>query len=477
MSSHRNLIGGEWVAGTPSPNINPSDLNDVVGLYDQASEEQARAAIEAAGCAFPSWSRSSIQERAELLDRVSRELLARCDEAAELLAREEGKTLTDARKEATRAAQVFAFFAAEAYRLRGELLPSVRQGVDIRITREPIGTVSLITPWNFPIAIPAWKTAPALAYGNTVVLKPAELTPGSAWLLANIIHRVGAPAGVFNLVMGRGSVVGDILCGDGVAGVSFTGSTGVDRRILANASAHGARVQLEMGGKNPLVVMDDADIDVAVGCALDGAFFSTGQRCTASSRLIVQAGVHDRFVDQLAGAMREQIVGDARDSTTTIGPVVDARQLAIDLDYIGIATDEGAALIEGGALRERPTQGHFLSPALFIDTVSSMRINQEEVFGQVASVIRVADFDEAVAVVNDVPFGLCAGIVTTSLRHASEFQRQAEAGMVMVNVPTAGVGHHVPFGGRKASSYGPREQGSYAAEFHTVVKTSYVNAG
>lgn len=357
----------------------------------------------------------------------------------------------------------------------GELLPSVRPGVEVQISREPVGVVSLITPWNFPIAIPAWKIAPALAYGNTVVFKPADLTPGCAWELADMIHRAGAPPGVFNLVMGRGSVIGEVLSGPGVDAVSFTGSTGVGRGILAGASAHGARVQLEMGGKNALVVLDDADLDLAVRCALDGAFFATGQRCTASSRLVVEAGIHDRFVDRLTVAMRGLVVGDALDPATGIGPVVDGRQLRVDLDYIELAQSEGGHLAQGGERVERATDGHFLAPALFTETIRAMRINQEEVFGPVASVIRVADYDEALDVANDVPFGLCGSICTTSLKHATHFRRNLQAGMVMVNLPTAGVDYHVPFGGRKASSYGPREQGRYAADFYTAVKTAYVN--
>ncbi len=476
MNAHPNLIGGAWTAGAPVPNINPSNLDDIVGVYDAASEAQARDALAAARAAFPAWSVSPAQARATLLDKVSREILARQEELADLLAREEGKTLADARGEVLRAAQIFGFFSGEVLRQRGETLPSVRPGVEVQITREPVGVVTLITPWNFPIAIPAWKIAPALAFGNTVIHKPAELTPGCAWALADIIHRAGAPAGVFNLIMGPGSVLGPILTGPGADAISFTGSTRVGQALQAAAIGHGARVQLEMGGKNPLVVLEDADLDLAVQCALDGAFFSTGQRCTASSRLIVQSSIHDRFVSRLRAAMRHQVVGDARAPGTTIGPVVDARQLATDQRYLDIAVEEGGQLVEGGERVTAPTEGFFLSPALMVGTRSSMRINQEEVFGPVASVIEVADFDEALAVANDVPFGLCAGICTTSLKHATRFRREALVGMTMVNLPTAGVDFHVPFGGRKASSQGPREQGAYAAEFYTTVKTAYVKA-
>lgn len=477
MIGRQNLIGGRWTAGAPAPNINPSDTNDIIGEYDQASPEQAAMAVAAAREAFRAWSRGSVQARADLLQTIGAEIMARQDELADLLSREEGKTRREALGEVTRAAQIFGFFAGEAVRLNGEAGPSVRPGVDVQIDREAVGVVAVVTPWNFPIAIPAWKIAPALAFGNTVIWKPAELTPASAWALADIIQRAGAPPGVFNLLMGSGAILGDALTGAGVDAVSFTGSTGVGLGILSRAAARGMKVQLEMGGKNALVILDDADLDVAVQTALDGAFFATGQRCTASSRLIVQEGIHDRFVSVLRAAMRAQIVGDARASATTIGPVVDSRQLRRDEDYIGVGADEGGKLIEGGARLRGATDGFYLSPALITETTSRMRINQEEVFGPLASVIRVHDYEEAVAVTNDVPFGLCAGICTTALKYARAFRRDADVGMVMVNLPTAGVDYHVPFGGRKASSYGPREQGSYAREFYTAVKTTYTQAG
>lgn len=476
MSDCRSLVAGEWIAGTPVPNRNPSDLDDVVGEFHHVTTADVERAVAAARDALPLWSGIGVQARLEILDTVGAEILARRDELADLLAREEGKTRREALGEVVRAGNIFRFFAGEVVRAGGEYLPSVRPGVDVLVSREPVGVVSVIAPWNFPIAIPAWKIAPALAFGNCVVFKPAELTPGSAWALADMLHRAGVPAGAFNLVMGKGSVLGPALIGAGVDAVSFTGSTGVGRGILRDAGARGARVQLEMGGKNPLVVLADADIDAAVRCALDGAFFATGQRCTASSRLIVEDAVHDRFVEALRTAMRVQVVGDARDPATTIGPVVDERQLAVDRHYIDIASNEGAVLVEGGTLVECDMRGHFLAPALFTDTTPAMRINREEVFGPVASVIRVSGYDEALAVANDTEFGLCAGICTASLAKATHFRRSAQAGMVMVNLPTAGVDYHVPFGGRKASSHGPREQGRYAAEFYTIVKTAYLAA-
>jgi aldehyde dehydrogenase (NAD+) len=340
-----------------------------------------------------------------------------------------------------------------------------------------MGVIGIITPWNFPIAIPAWKIAPALCYGNAVVFKPADLVPGCGWAIAEIIARSGLPKGVFNLVMGRGSVVGEaILKSRDVHAVTFTGSAATGRHVAATCAGRMAKFQLEMGGKNPLVVLDDADLKTAVECALNGAFFSTGQRCTASSRLIVTEGIHDRFVAALSERLAGVVVDDALKAGTQIGPVVDQSQLDQDLDYIRIGTQEGAKLVSGGQILNRATPGFYLAPALFTEATNAMRISREEIFGPVASVIRAKSYDEALAIANDTEYGLSSGICTTSLKHASHFKRNAEAGMVMVNLPTAGVDYHVPFGGRKASSYGPREQGRYAAEFFTQVKTSYILA-
>ena len=366
-----------------------------------------------------------------------------------MLSREEGKTLAEGIGETVRAAQIFDFFAGECLRLTGEILPSVRPGVGVEITREAIGPVGLITPWNFPIAIPAWKIAPALAWGNTVVIKPADLVPGCTWALVDILHRAGLPKGVLNLVMGKGSVVGQaILDSRDIRAISFTGSVGTGRRVAEASIKVMRKFQLEMGGKNPMVVLDDADLEVAVEACLNGAFYSTGQRCTASSRLIVQDGIHDRFVARLSERAAALRVGDPLDKATQIGPVVDASQLEQDESYIRIGKDEGAELVGGERVR-RDTEGFFLSPALFVGATNDMRISREEIFGPVASVIRVKDYDEALAVANDTEFGLSAGICTTSLKHATDFKRNSQAGMVMVNLPTAGVDFHVPFGGSK----------------------------
>ena len=477
MSIHQNLIAGEWTGTTGSENINPSDTNEVVGLYASASTQDVADAIAAAKAAFPAWSRSGILERHTILKKAGEEILARKDELGALLAREEGKTLPEAIGETIRAAQIFEFFAGEALRLAGEVVPSVRPNIGVEITREPLGVIGVITPWNFPIAIPAWKIAPALCYGNTIVFKPADLVPGCSWAIVDILNRAGLPKGVLNLVMGKGSVVGQAMLDSPVlSGITFTGSVGTGKRVALSSVEHGRKYQLEMGGKNPMVVLDDADLTVAVEAAANSAFFSTGQRCTASSRLIVTEGIHDRFVAALTEKLKTLNVDNAMKSGTHIGPVVDAKQLKTDTDYIEIGKQEGAKLAFGGELVSRDTPGFYLQPTLFTEATNQMRISREEIFGPVASVIRVKDYEEALATANDTPFGLSSGIATTSLKHATHFKRNAEAGMVMVNLPTAGVDFHVPFGGRKGSSFGPREQGKYAAEFFTTVKTAYTLA-
>ena len=473
----RNFIGGEWrETAAASANINPSDISDVIGYAAESDAAEIDHAVGAAKAAAVSWSASTPQQRFDVLDFIGSELLARKDELGHLLAREEGKTLAEGIAETARAGQIFKFFAGEALRGGGEVMASVRPGVGVEITRGPVGVVGLITPWNFPMAIPAWKTAPALAYGNAVVLKPAELTPGCAHALAEIIARSGLPDGVFNLVLGKGKVTGARLVEHrDTDAISFTGSAETGSEIAATCGRLRKKLQMEMGGKNPMVVLDDADLDLAVEACLNGAFYATGQRCTASSRLIVAGGIHDRFVASLTGRIAALRVGNALDRATEIGPVVDGRQLDKDLSYLDIAAKEGGQVF-GGQTLQRSTNGFFLAPALITETNSGMRINQEEVFGPIASVIRVEDYEEALQVANDTPFGLSAGICTGSLKHATHFKANAEAGMVMVNLPTAGVDYHVPFGGTKGSSFGGREQGTHAKEFYSKIKTSYTFA-
>lgn len=471
----RNFIGGEWLEGAnAADNINPSDTSDIIGEYAHASAAQTQQAIDAAYQASSAWGNSSIQHRSDILDNIGSEILRRREELGELVSREEGKTLPEGIGEATRAGQVFKFFAGEALRPGGEFIDSIRPGLDVSVTRAPMGVVGLILPWNFPIAIPAWKVAPALAYGNAVVFKPAELVPATAHAMAEIIVNAGVPDGVFNLVMGTGAEVGaTIVNHPAVNAISFTGSVRTGRDVALAAASRMAKVQLEMGGKNPLVVLDDADLSTAVECAVNGAYFSTGQRCTASSRLIVTEGIHDKFVAAVSERMGKLTVDHALKAGTDIGPVVDQRQLQQNLDYIQVGINDGANLVCGGEQVSRDTQGFFMTPALFTESSNKMRINREEVFGPVATVIRVKDYEEALATANDTEFGLSSGIVTTSLKYSSHFKRHIQSGVASVNVPTAGVDYHVPFGGIKSSSYGSREQGSYAKEFYTTVKTAY----
>ena len=473
---HPNYIDGRAVdSADRMKDINPSDTNDVVGEFARATTAELDQAIASARTAFVKWSRSTPQERFDILDRAGTEILARKEELGRLLSRENGKPLADGIGEAARAGYIFKFFAGEALRITGDKLDSVRPGIEVEVTREPVGIVGMITPWNFPLAIPAWKIAPALAYGNCVVFKPAELVPASPWTLVDIVQRAGLPAGVLNLVMGTGSTVGARLASaPGIDAITFTGSRVVGPGVAAAAMANGARVQLEMGGKNPLIVLDDADMSTAVSVAVNGAYFQTGQRCTASSRIIVTEGIHDRFVQAVVERLKKLVVDDALKAGTEMGPVVDEKQLNKNLEYVEIGQKEGAKLAYGGERLKRDTDGYYMAPALFTETAESMRINQEEVFGPVAAVIRVKNYEEALDVANATQFGLSSGIVTTSLKHAMHFQRNTQSGLVMVNLPTAGLDYHVPFGGRKASSYGPREQGSYAKEFYTIVKTSYI---
>jgi acyl-CoA reductase-like NAD-dependent aldehyde dehydrogenase len=470
-----HFINGEAVAAdTPGSSLNPSDTNDVVALYPVGGAAEVDAAAKAARAAFPSWSEASPEVRSDLLDKIGTTIMARARELGELLSREEGKTVPEGMGEVMRAARIFKYFAGEALRRHGQTLESTRPGIDVSTHREAVGVFGLITPWNFPIAIPAWKTAPALAFGNTVVLKPASPTPAIAHALAAIIHECGAPPGVFNFVIGEGDVGGAIVDHPEVDGISFTGSQGVGARVAEAAIKRQARVQLEMGGKNPLVILDDADLERAVACAIDGAFYGTGQRCTASSRVIVTEGIHDRFVAALAERAKALKVGDARDPATQIGPAVSQDQLDQNMRYVKIATDEGGKLLAGGELLRLANPGYFMSPAVIADTAPDMRINCEEVFGPVVSTVRVRDYEEALAIANRGEFGLSAGIVTNSLKHSRHFRRNIRAGMVMVNLPTAGVDYHVPFGGTRKSSYGAREQGFAALEYYTQIKTVYV---
>jgi aldehyde dehydrogenase (NAD+) len=471
------FVAGGWSparSGATFEATSPS-TGERIALIARGDRADASRAIEAATDAAPGWAARSAFDRAAALDRIARIIEARRDDLARTLTLDQGKPLhAEAYDEVDELVRYFAMAAADTTRLDGRLMPSMDAGKRVLVYRVPLGVVGVITPWNFPIAIPAWKIAPALAYGNTVVIKPADLVPGSTWSLVDILARAGLPAGVLNLVMGRGSVVGQTMLDSAdIDAITFTGSVTTGRKVAEASVKHMRKFQLEMGGKNPLVVLDDADLEVAVEVAANGSYFQTGQRCTASSRLVVAAGIHDSFVAALTERIRGLVVDDACKQGTHMGPVVDPTQLSQDEDYIRIGKEEGATLAWGGERLNRQTPGYYLQPALFTDSSPDMRINREEIFGPVASVIRVSDYDEALAVANDTPFGLTSGICTTSLRYADHFRRNSQAGMVMINLPTAGVDYHVPFGGRKGSSYGPREQGRYAAEFFTSVKTTY----
>jgi alpha-ketoglutaric semialdehyde dehydrogenase len=470
-----NYIDGAWRASERTmERRNPSDLEDLIGRFAVAGVRDISHAVTAARKAQPDWQAASPQIRLDILDRAGSEIERRAEELAVLLSREEGKTLPEARAEITKAAQTFKYFAGEAVRTGGASLPSVRKGVDVEIRREAVGVAALITPWNFPFSIPAWKTAPALAYGNCVILKPSELTSAIAWELANILHEAGVPRGVFQLVMGDGAVGSMLISEPGIDAISFTGSSAVGGRIAAIAAARGTKLQMELGGKNPLLVADDANLEKAVDAAIRGAFYSTGQRCTASSRIIVEAAVHDTFVERLVERAAALRVGHALDDKTDIGPMVSEAQLARVAGYVEAAGKEGARKVFGGRVVERHARGHYFEPAVYLDGDMRQSINREEVFGPVLSVFRAPDFDEAVRIANDTEFGLSAGIFTTSHAKARAFMRASRSGMVMVNLPTVGSDYHVPFGGRGASAYGPKEMGLGAIEFFTQTKTVYV---
>lgn len=475
----RNLIAGEWVAGQGDvENVNPSDLSDIIGHYAQATEIQLDDTLAAARVAQAAWAAYLPERKQAILMAIGNEMMDRAEELGTLLSREEGKPLAEGKGEVYRAGQFFTYYAAECLRQIGENADSIRAGVEIDVRREPVGVVAVISPWNFPTATASWKIAPALCYGNAVVWKPANITPASAVALTEIIAKQDIPPGLFSLVMGSGGQIGQRLVeSPQIDAISFTGSVPVGKGIAAAAIQNLTKVQMEMGSKNALAVMDDADIDLAVTLALGGAFGGTGQKCTASSRLIVHHAVHDEFVEKLVAGAKAMKVGHALAEGTQMGPVVSDEQLRENLAYVDLGKSEGAELACGGAQLEMPEQGYYMSPGVFLNTTNAMQINREEMFAPLTSVICVGSYDEALATVNDTNFGLTSGIVTRDLARATHFRRNARTGVVTVNLPTAGTDYHVPFGGRGDSSYGPREQGKAAAEFYTTVKTAYISAG
>lgn len=478
VNQNSSFIAGEWVSGDSEiENRNPSDVSDLIGTYGQASAGQLETALDAARSAQVIWRDTGIEKRYNALTAIGQEMMARSAELGELLSREEGKPRGEGVGEVYRAGQFFTYYAAETLRQIGDTADSVRDNIEIDIRREPVGVIGVISPWNFPIATASWKIAPALAFGNAVIWKPANLTPASAVAFAEIIERQDLPRGLFNLVLGSGSLVGQHLVESGqVDAISFTGSVPVGRTI-AVAAQNFTKVQLEMGSKNALAVMDDCNLELAVSCALNGGFGGSGQKCTASSRLVVHERIHDAFIEKLVAGAKAMKVGHALEDGTQIGPVVSSDQLESNLDYIEVGKSEGASLVCGGERLERATDGHYMAPAIFCDADNAMRINREEMFAPIVSVIKVGSYEEALHSVNDTSFGLTSGIMTRSLSRATHFRRHARTGCVMVNLPTAGTDYHVPFGGRGDSSYGPREQGSYAKEFYTTVKTAYIAAG
>ena len=478
MTQTNNYINGNWVAGENRiSNINPSDTRETIGEFAQASSTQVAEAIYAAQQAQKTWATSTLEQRYNALMAIGTTLMQRTQELGELLSREEGKTRIEGKGEVYRAGQFFTYYAAEVLRQMGDICDSVRAGVEVQVSREPIGVVGIITPWNFPTALPAWKLAPAIAYGNSVVWKPANLTPASAVALMEIIAEQDLPPGLVNMVLGAGSKVGEaIISSKEVDAITFTGSLATGKRIATVAAQNLTRVQMEMGSKNPLVVLDDADLDTAVSCAVNGAFGSTGQKCTASSRLIVSVGIHDQFVDAMQQAMAQLVVGHALDDKSNIGPAIDDAQLQQNLRYLDIGKNAGAELVCGGERLQLDSPGHYMNPALFINGNNAMQLNKDEVFGPLTCVIKADDYEHALVLANDTEFGLTSSVITQSLAHATHFKKNSKTGCVMVNLPTSGTDYHVPFGGRKNSSFGSREQGSYAAEFYTQVKTTYIKA-
>jgi alpha-ketoglutaric semialdehyde dehydrogenase len=473
-----NYIGGQWVQGKGSIiNINPSDTSDIIAEYSSATSDQFEEAVQSALHAQREWEKIGIEKKSQILIKIGDELIHKSKELGELLSREEGKPLAEGIGEVARAGQQFQYYGSECLRLYGEKIPSTRPGFQVEISREPLGVIGIISPWNFPIAIPAWKAAPALMCGNAVILKPASLTPASAIELTKIITNQDIPEGLFNLVLGSGGDVGNkIATHKDIVAITFTGSVDVGKKLYQDASPQLKKMQMEMGSKNPLVVMDDADLQTAITCASNGAYGGTGQKCTASSRLIVHEKIYKEFVEGLIENIKNIKVGHALDKGTQMGPASNQSQYESNLNYVEIGKGE-AKLAYGGNPMNMRTAGYYMEPTLFIDGDNKSRINQEEMFGPIACVIPAKNLEHALEIANDTDFGLSSGIITQSLAKAEYFKQNIKTGVATVNLPTAGLDYHVPFGGRKASSFGPREQGAYARDFYSQVKTSYINSG
>ena len=473
----RNYIDGAWIGGPTFENRNPADTDEVVGLFVHGAAGDVEAAAAAAGAALPAWSSTPAPARGNLLFKVADILDGRFEQLAVEMTREEGKTLPEARGEVRRAINIFRYFAGEGARLLGLMTPSERERVHTFAMRRPVGVAGLITPWNFPSAIPAWKLAPALICGNAVVVKPASAAPLSAWRIVQACHEAGIPKGVVNFVAGPGGELGRALIGAApLKAISFTGSCEVGHWLHGEASRRRLRIQLEMGGKNPTIVLGDADFGLAVENVVNGAFFSTGQKCTATSRAIVEDSIYDRFVEALVERTKRLRVGNGREPGVDIGPAIDQAQLETDLRYIEIGAREagppkvGGRRLTGGAY----DKGYFVEPTIFTDVTEDMRIAREEVFGPVLAVMRARDFEDAIRIANHSDFGLSASLQTTNVSRVFEYVNSIQAGLLTVNLPSAGVEYQLPFGGTKDSSFGPQEQGPAALEFYTDYKTIYL---
>ena len=472
-----NYVNGEWAGGNTFENRNPANTDEVVGLFVKGSTADVAAAAEAAAAALPAWSSLAGPARGALLFKVADILDKKFEQISADMTREEGKTLPEAKGEVRRSINIFRYFAGEGSRLNGLLVPSERDRVHMFAVRKAIGVCGLITPWNFPSAIPAWKLAPALICGNTVIMKPASAAPLSAWRIIEACHEAGLPKGVVNFVAGSGGTLGDALVNaPQLKAVSFTGSCGIGHHIHQQASARRLRIQLEMGGKNPTIVLADADFNLAVENTVNAAFFSTGQKCTATSRVIVEESIHDRFVDALVERTKKLRVGDGMQPGIDIGPAVDQSQLDTVLHYIEAGKREcgaprtGGNRLTGGAY----DKGYFVEPTIFAGVTENMIIAQEEIFGPVLAVMRAKSFEDAMRIANNVPFGLSASIQTTNVSRVFDFVYKMEAGLLTVNLPSAGVEYQLPFGGTKDSSFGSKEQGPTALEFYSDYKTVYL---
>jgi aldehyde dehydrogenase (NAD+) len=481
MTVYRNFINGEWSDSTSSKsveNVNPANTDDVLGTFKQATRDEARAAVEAASAAFREWRLTPAPSRGRIVARAARIMEDQKESIAQLLTREEGKTISESRGELQRSINVSEFCAGESRRMNGETIQSELPLNFAYTLRQPLGVVACVTPWNFPVAIPVWKIAPALVAGNTVVFKPASLTPATAVRIVEIFEEAGIPKGVLNLILGSGSEAGDeIIKHPAVRAVSFTGSNEIGIRLYEQVSRRGAKIQCEMGGKNPVVVLEDADIDLAVESTAQGAFGSSGQRCTATSRAVVMEGVADEFVSRMVERANSMRIGDGSDADTEMGPSVDENQFKTVLDYIEIGREDGAELKCGG---ERATgngldRGYFVKPTVFDKVTTDMRIAREEIFGPVLSILRVKDFDEAMEVANDSEYGLSSSIFTNDAGRIFRFVDEIETGMTHINSPTTGGEAHIPFGGIKSTGIGDREQGSTALDFYTELKVVYVD--